>query len=84
MNSKKNSNKMTLLYSISLIPVKSLYMLRAKQSPIIRSSIKLFLQHLVFINKVWPAVVVDESYTRNCKYSFIELLMMGDCFARNM
>jgi hypothetical protein len=30
------------------------------------------LQHLVFIN------------TRCCKYSLIELLVMGDCFARNM
>jgi hypothetical protein len=36
-------------------------MFRAKQSPIIRSSIKLYLQHLTFINRVWPAVVVDES-----------------------
>jgi hypothetical protein len=40
---------------------KSLYMFRVKQSPIIRSSIKLYLQHLVFINRVWLAVVVDES-----------------------
>jgi hypothetical protein len=52
---------MALLYSILLIPVKSLYMFRAKQSPIIRSSIKLYLQHVVFINRVWPAVVLDES-----------------------
>jgi hypothetical protein len=51
---------MTLLNSILLIPV-SRSMFRAKQSPIIRSSIKLYLQHLVFINRVWPAVVVDES-----------------------
>jgi hypothetical protein len=35
----------------------------------------------VLINRVWPAVVVDES---DCKYSLIELLMMGDCFSRNM
>jgi hypothetical protein len=56
-------------------------MFQAKQSPIIRSSIKLYLQHLVLTNRVWPAVVVDES---ELKYSLIELLMMGDCFARNM
>jgi hypothetical protein len=31
---------------------KSLYMIRVKQSPIIRSSIKLYLQHLVLINRV--------------------------------
>jgi hypothetical protein len=36
-------------------------MFRVKQSPIIRSSIKLYLQHLVLMNRVWPAVVVDES-----------------------
>jgi hypothetical protein len=40
---------------------KSLYMFRVKQSPIIISSIILYLQHLVLINRVWPAVVVDES-----------------------
>jgi hypothetical protein len=69
----------------------SLYMFRVKQSPIIRSSIKLYLQHLVLINRVWPAVVVDESElgtlfinTRCSKYSLIELLMMGDSFTQNM
>jgi hypothetical protein len=36
-------------------------MFRVKQAPIIRSSIKLYLQHLVLINRVWPAVVVDDS-----------------------
>jgi hypothetical protein len=61
-NSKKNSNKMTLLYSILLIPV-SRSTCFGRKSPIIRSSIKLYLQHLVFINRVWPAVVVDESYS---------------------
>jgi hypothetical protein len=51
---------MTLLYSI-FISCKSLYMFRVKHSPIIRSSIKLYLQHLVLTNRVWPVVVVDES-----------------------
>jgi hypothetical protein len=36
-------------------------MFRVKHSPIIRSSIKLYLQHLVLTNRVWPAIVVDES-----------------------
>jgi hypothetical protein len=36
-------------------------MFRVKHSPIIRSSIKLYLQLLVLTNRVWPAVVVDES-----------------------
>jgi hypothetical protein len=36
-------------------------MFRVKHSPIIRSSIKLYLQHLVLTNRAWPAVVVDES-----------------------
>jgi hypothetical protein len=36
-------------------------MFRVKHSPIIRSSIKLYLQHLVLTNRVWPAVIVDES-----------------------
>jgi hypothetical protein len=36
-------------------------MFRVKQSPIIRSSIKLYLQHLVLTNRVLPAVVVDDS-----------------------
>jgi hypothetical protein len=44
-----------------IISCKSRYMFRVKQSPIIRSSIKLYLQHLVLTNRVWPAVVVDES-----------------------
>jgi hypothetical protein len=43
-------------------------MFRVKQLPIIRSSIKLYLQHLVFINRVWPAVVVDESELQNQEY----------------
>jgi hypothetical protein len=51
---------MTLLYSI-FISCKLLYMFRVKQSPIIRSSIKLDLQHQVLTNSVWQAVVVDES-----------------------
>jgi hypothetical protein len=72
-----------------IIYCKSLYMFRVKHSPIIRSSIKLYLQHLT--NRVWPAVVVDDDdgrpqsvNTRCCKYSLIELLMMGECFTRNM
>jgi hypothetical protein len=44
-----------------IISCKSLYMFRVKHSPIIRSPIKLHLQHLVLTNSVWPAVVVDES-----------------------
>jgi hypothetical protein len=36
-------------------------MFRVKHSPIIRSSIKLYSQHLVLTNSVWPAVAVDES-----------------------
>jgi hypothetical protein len=44
-----------------IISCKSLYMFRVKHLPIIRSSIKLYLQHLVLTNRVWPAVVVDES-----------------------
>jgi hypothetical protein len=43
------------------ISCKSLYMFRVKHSPIIRSSIKLYLQHLVLTDSVWPAVVMDES-----------------------
>jgi hypothetical protein len=43
------------------ISCKLLYIFRVKYSPIIRSSIKLYLQHLVLTNSVWPAVVVDES-----------------------
>jgi hypothetical protein len=57
---QKSSNKMTLLYSIFIISCKSLYMFRVKLSPIIRSSIKLYLQHLVLTNRVWPAVIVDD------------------------
>jgi hypothetical protein len=41
-----------------IISCKSLYMFRVKHTPIIRSSIKLYLQHLVLTNSVWPAVVV--------------------------
>jgi hypothetical protein len=86
---------MTLVHCF--ISCKLLYMFRVKHSPIIRSSIKLYLQHLVLTNSVGPAVVVDESdsstktagptlsvNTRCCKYSLIELLMMGECFTRNM
>jgi hypothetical protein len=43
-----------------IISCKSLYKFRVKHSPIIRSSIKLYLQHLVLTNRVWPAVFVDE------------------------
>jgi hypothetical protein len=43
-----------------IISCKSLYMFRVKHSSIIRSSIKLYLQHLVSTNRVWPVVVVDE------------------------
>jgi hypothetical protein len=44
-----------------IIPCKQLYMFRVKHSPIIRSSIELYLQHLVVTNSMRPAVVVDES-----------------------
>jgi hypothetical protein len=44
-----------------IISCKSLYMFRVKYSPIIRSSIKLYLEHLVLTNRVWPAVVMDKS-----------------------
>jgi hypothetical protein len=76
-----------------IISCKSLYMFRVKHSTIIRSSIKLYLQHLVLTNRAWPAVVVDEFRltghrlfvnTRCCKYSLIELLMMVESFTRNM
>jgi hypothetical protein len=49
---------MTLLYSI-FISCELLYMFRVKHSPIIRSSIKLYLQHLVLTDRVWPAVIHD-------------------------
>jgi hypothetical protein len=54
-----SNSKNVVQYFISSL--KLLYMFRIKQSPIIRSSIKLYLQHLVLIDRVWPAVVVDES-----------------------
>jgi hypothetical protein len=51
INSKKIQLDDTLVqYFIN--SCKSLYVFRAKQSPIIRSSIELYLQHLVFINRV--------------------------------
>jgi hypothetical protein len=43
------------------IPCKQLYMFRVKHSSIIRSSNKLYLQHLVMTDSMRPAVVVDES-----------------------
>jgi hypothetical protein len=61
INSKKFQPDGTLVQDF-INSCKSLYMFRAKQSPINRSSIKLYLQHLVFINGVCPAVVVDESF----------------------
>jgi hypothetical protein len=54
------SNKMTPFVQY-FIPCKQLYMFRVKYSPIIRSSIKPYLQHLVVTNSMRPAVVVDES-----------------------
>jgi hypothetical protein len=45
----KCSNKMTLFVQY-LIPCKQLYMFRVKHSHIIRSSNKLYLQHLVVTN----------------------------------
>jgi hypothetical protein len=51
------------------VPCKQLYMLWLKYSPIIRSSNKLLLQLVT---------------TRRCNNSLFELLMMGECFNRNM
>jgi hypothetical protein len=87
----KCSNKMTLFVQY-FIPCKQPYMFRVKQSPIIRSSNK----HLVVTDNMWPSVVVSSDSstttaghllfvtTRCCKYSLFELLMMGECFTRNM
>jgi hypothetical protein len=72
----KKFQKDDTLVQYFIISCKSLYMFRVKHSPIIRSSIKLYLQHLVLKNRVWPAVVVDESE--------FKLLVMGECFTRNM
>jgi hypothetical protein len=67
-----------------IISCKSLYKFRGKHSPIIRSSIKLYLQHLVLTNRVWPAVVVDESelqvlaqYPHFCKDGLQERQKVG-------
>jgi hypothetical protein len=71
-----------------IISCKSLYMFRVKQSPIIRSSIKLYMQHLVLTNWQFRLIHHDGRphtvNTRCCKYSLIKLLMMGECFTRNM
>jgi hypothetical protein len=56
----KCSNKM-ILFVHYFIPCRQLYMFRVKHSPIIRSSNKLQLQHLVVTNSMRPAVVLDES-----------------------
>jgi hypothetical protein len=64
-----------------IISCKSLYMFRVKQSPVIRSSIKLYLQHLVFTNRVWPAVVVDESglqWNNKILYKSVILELFGN------
>jgi hypothetical protein len=55
---KKKFQQDDTLVQYFIISCKSLYMFRVKQSPIIRSWIKLFLQHPVLINRMWPAVVV--------------------------
>jgi hypothetical protein len=59
------------------ISCKLLYMFRVKHSPIIRSSIELYLQHLVLT--AGHKLFVN---TRCCKCSSIELLMMGACRRR--
>jgi hypothetical protein len=67
---------MTLfLYSI-FIPCKQLYMFRVKNSQIIRSSRS-------------DSPTTTEGHilaviTRCCNYSLFELLMMGECFTRNI
>jgi hypothetical protein len=58
---QKNFQQDDSLVQYFIISCKSLYMFRVKHSPIIRSSIRLYLQRLVLKNRVWPAVVVDES-----------------------
>jgi hypothetical protein len=58
---QKNFQQDETLVQYFIISCKSLYVFRVKHSPIISSSIKLYLQHLVLTNRVWPAVVVDES-----------------------
>jgi hypothetical protein len=57
---KKKLQKNDTLVQYFIISCKSLYMFLVKHKPIIRSSIKLYLQHLVLTNRVWPADVVDE------------------------
>jgi hypothetical protein len=73
-----------------IISCKSLYMFRVRNSPIIRSSIKLYLQHLVLTN--WMSRNSSTTTaghtlfvnTRCCKYNLIERLMMGEFLTRNM
>jgi hypothetical protein len=57
----KNFQQDDTLVQYFIISCKSLYMFRVKHSPVIRSSIKLYLQHLVLTNSGGPAVVVVES-----------------------
>jgi hypothetical protein len=52
VNCKKKFQQDDTLVRYFINSCKSLYMFRAKQSPIIRSSIKLYLQHLVLTNSV--------------------------------
>jgi hypothetical protein len=49
------------LFAQYFIPCKQFYMFRVKHSPIIRSTKKLELQHLLVTNSMRPADVVDES-----------------------
>jgi hypothetical protein len=60
----KYSNKMTLFVQY-IILCKRLYIFRVKHSPIIRSSNKLYLQHLVVTDSMRPAVAVGESESRD-------------------
>jgi hypothetical protein len=50
---QKNFQQDDTLVLYFIISCKSLYMFRVKQSPIFRSSIKLYLQHLVLTNSVF-------------------------------
>jgi hypothetical protein len=58
------------------IPCKQLYMFQTKHSPIIRSSNKLYLQHLVVTNSMRPAVVVDESELDRSSHSVCQYQML--------
>jgi hypothetical protein len=75
----KCSNKMTLFVQY-FISCKQLYMFRVKHSPIIRSSNKLFISD----SSTTTAGRILSVTTRCCNYNLFKLLMMGECFTRNM